>query len=172
LSSEDSNSSLEINHANNLLGNNLLHPVTSTTKSQQNLAQSFDAVATSKTPPIAATKMNLNHPVNLNTTSSGTHPNIMVNERCHNLQTKITKKRTSKSNALERLSRGCLVEHWEHFTFQAAPEAFKFLVVSNVSTCKFSVQDQSSVSFRFLFVFKALHFAKHWRFFGTPHSPK
>lgn len=88
LSSEDSNSSLEINHANNLLGNNLLHPVTSTTKSQQTLSQSLDTAATSKTPPIAATKMNLNHPVNLITTSSGTHPNIMVNEHCHNLQNK------------------------------------------------------------------------------------
>ena len=85
LSSEDSNSSLEINHANNLLGNNLLHPVTSTTKSQQNLAQSLDAA---HTPPLAATKMNLNHPVNLITTSSATHPNIMVNEHCHNLQKK------------------------------------------------------------------------------------
>lgn len=85
LSSEDSNSSLEINHANNILGNNLLHPVTSTTKSQQTLAQSLDAAAT---PPIAATKMNLNHPVNLITTSSGTQPNIMVNEHCHNLQNK------------------------------------------------------------------------------------
>lgn len=84
LSSEDSNSSLEINHANNILGNNLLHPVTSTTKSQQTLAQSLDAA----TPPLAATKMNLNHPVNLITTSSGTQPNIMVNEHCHNLQNK------------------------------------------------------------------------------------
>jgi hypothetical protein len=88
LSSEDSNSSLEINHASNLLGNNLLHPVTSTTKSQQNLALSFDAVAATnnrKTPPLTATKMNLNHPVNLITTTSASHPNIMVNVHCHTL---------------------------------------------------------------------------------------
>jgi hypothetical protein len=98
LSSEDSNSSIEINHANNLLGNNLLHPVTSTTKSQQNLAQSLDAAATSKTPPIAATKMNLNHPVNLITTSSGTHPNIMVNEHCHNLQNQKKNHKFQKSH--------------------------------------------------------------------------
>jgi hypothetical protein len=79
LSSEDSNSSLEINHASNLLGNNLL---------QQNLALSFDAVAATnnrKTPPITATKMNLNHPVNLITTTSASHPNIMVNVHCHTL---------------------------------------------------------------------------------------
>lgn len=102
LSSEDSNSSLEINHASNLLGNNLLHPVTSTTsQSQQNLAQSLDAAATPKTPPIAATKMNLNHPVNLITTTSGTHPNIMVNEHCHNLQKKIFTN-FQKSNPKER----------------------------------------------------------------------
>lgn len=88
LSSEDSNSSLEINHhTSNLLGNNLLHPVTSTTKSQQNLALTFDAVAApncSKTPPITATKIDLNHPVNLITTTSASHPNIMVNDHCHN----------------------------------------------------------------------------------------
>lgn len=77
LSSEDSNSSLEINHANNLLGNNLLlHPVPTTKPNnctQQNLI-TLDASVKNLNLP----KMNLNHPVNLLTTS-GT-PNIMVND--------------------------------------------------------------------------------------------
>lgn len=82
LSSEDSNSSLEINHhASNLLGNNLLHPVTTTTNlSNQNLeklptklALNLEIATNSKT------KMNLNHPVNLISTTSASHPNIMVN---------------------------------------------------------------------------------------------
>ena len=71
LSSEDSNSSLEINHASNLLGNNLLHP---TPKSQ--LAQTSSTSSSQNLP-----KLNLNHPVSLLTTSSATSNNIMVNEQ-------------------------------------------------------------------------------------------
>lgn len=82
LSSEDSNSSLEINHANNLLGNNLLHPVSTTKQSQQNLIPNLDATAKNLNLP----KMNLNHPVNLLTTS-GT-PNIMVNDYATQFKTK------------------------------------------------------------------------------------
>jgi hypothetical protein len=73
LSSEDSNSSLDINHANNILGNNLLHQVqvqVPSSKSQQNL---INLGASVKNLNLPNTNLNLNHPV-------GT-PNIMVNAK-------------------------------------------------------------------------------------------
>lgn len=79
LSSEDSNSSLEINHASNLLGNNLLHPTPP--KSQLAQSSSSTSISCQNLP-----KLNLNHPVNLISTSSATTTttsanNIMVNAK-------------------------------------------------------------------------------------------
>lgn len=96
LSSEDSNSSLDINHANTILGNNLLHPVQTqgvvlhassaaaatqaASSSKQTSSQQTNLInfgASVKNLNLQTINLNLTHPVNLLTTS-GT-PNIMVN---------------------------------------------------------------------------------------------
>jgi hypothetical protein len=87
LSSEDSNSSIDINHANTILGNNLQQvtnttttTICSSTTSNSQQLNSFINLSQSPTTDDVNNLNNSNHPLNLlQLTTSGTTPSIMVN---------------------------------------------------------------------------------------------